>query len=76
MYLTPSQIAKRLRVRKERVLDWIRKGTLPALNLGTTRPRFKVRPADLERFEAERAVAITPRPQRSEPTPADVIEYY
>ena len=54
--LTPAEVARRLRKRKETVLAMIHGGQLPALNLPgpSGKPRFKVRPADVE-------AALTPR---------------
>jgi len=51
--LTPSEVARRLHKRKEFVLAKIHSGELPALNMPgpSGRPRFKIRPADLEAFE-------------------------
>lgn len=50
-YTTPPKIAKLLGVTCEKVLSWIRSGQLRAVNLSSrNRPRWKVRPDDLERF--------------------------
>jgi excisionase family DNA binding protein len=51
--ITPSQVAKRLGVRSERVLAWIKSGKLKASNLGTKRPRYRVTQDDLSTFLKE-----------------------
>lgn len=56
-YLTPNEVAARLRVSKNKVGEWIRKGVLPALNVSQSQlPRFRVRPDDLTAFERRMAV--------------------
>ncbi len=60
--LTPPKLAKRWGVEVTKVLAWIRSGELRAINFATKigrRPRFKVRPEDVEAFEEAR----TYRPQ-------------
>jgi hypothetical protein len=56
---TPPEIARQYRVANAKVIDWIRKGELAALNLarhGCTRPRYSVTPEALDAFERARAV--------------------
>ena len=56
-YLTPTLIATRLRVSPEKVLGWIRKGELRAVNVSDShRPRYRVSPDDLEAFLEQREV--------------------
>jgi hypothetical protein len=46
-------VARRLRVKAEKVVAWIRSGQLRALNVSNgTRPRFRIDPADLAVFSA------------------------
>jgi excisionase family DNA binding protein len=79
-YLTPPEIAKRLRVNVDKVLTWIRSGELRAINVATRRgcrPRYRVAVVDLESFLRSRAV-VPPQPvtrRRSKPA-NDVIEFY
>ncbi len=70
-FLTPSEIAKRLRVSSEKVMGWIRRAELRAVNLGdSARSRYRVRPADLEGFLKMREVQPpTPRRRRSTTPP-------
>lgn len=78
--LTPPQVAERLAVHPEKVLRWIRSGKLPAINVTEKefgRPRFRVKPADLEAFVASLSVFVEPEPTpRRRPMPDHVIEFY
>ena len=62
-YLTPTEIATRLRVSPEKVLNWIRKAELRAVNVGeeTGRRLYRVNPDDLEDFLKSREVQPPPR---------------
>jgi len=79
-YLTPPTIAKRLGVKPDRVIGWIRRGELRAVNLGDgTRPRWKVKPCDLDAFETARSNVATIKPtttRRRRRKPEGVIEFY
>jgi excisionase family DNA binding protein len=56
-FLTPPQIAKLLRVSRTKILAWIRRGELKAVNLGDgTRSRFRISSSDLRTFLAAREV--------------------
>lgn len=56
-YLTTGQIAKRLRVSPEKVLGWIRRAELRAVNIGNgNRPSYRINPDDLEVFLRRREV--------------------
>ena len=61
--LTPPRIAKRLAIKPDKVLAWIRAGRLRAVNIGngSVRPRFRVDPGDLEDFLESRRVQPPPR---------------
>lgn len=55
--LTPPEVAKQLGVSPETVISWIRTRFLVASNLATgARPRYVVKPSDLEDFLASRQV--------------------
>jgi excisionase family DNA binding protein len=62
-YLTPPQVAERLAVDAHRVLGWIRRGELHAVNVGdgTQRPRFRIGEDDLAAFLASRSAGPAPR---------------
>src|SRR5689334_14253479 len=52
-YLTPPEIARLLRVCPEKVLGWIRRGNLRAINVSDgVRPRYRVRRECLDEFLA------------------------
>lgn len=63
-YLIPREIATRLRVSPEKVLGWIRRGELCAINVSNaTRPRYRIDKDDLEAFLRRREVQ-PPLPRR------------
>ncbi|MFZ1933477.1 MAG: helix-turn-helix domain-containing protein [Thermoguttaceae bacterium] len=77
-YLTPPQVAERFGVDPAKVVGWIRKGELGAVNVGngSSRPRYRISPADLALFEAARAVQPpSPRMRRRRADP-NVIEFF
>lgn len=79
VYLTPPEIARRLRVSQAKVLAWIHSGRLPAVNTsgGCERPRYRVHEADLEAFLAGLAVHAAPPATRRRRAPqTDVIDYF
>ena len=49
-YLTPPNIAARLRASPEKVRGWIRKAELRAVNVGAgaSRPHYRINPDDFE----------------------------
>lgn len=55
-YLTPPEIAARMRVKVATVRGWIVSGELVAMNLSAGRPKYRVRPKDLETFERTKLV--------------------
>lgn len=73
--LTPAEVARRLRKRKETILAMIHSGELAALNTPgpSGRARFKIRPADLDAYERSQLVT-TDAPQRQ--LPPGVTDYY
>lgn len=56
-FLSPPQVARMLRTGAEKILAAIRDGQLKAVNLANTgsRPRWKIAPADLQRWLDSRA---------------------
>lgn len=66
-YLTPPQLARRLGVSPDKVVGWIRRGELRAVNVAdrpTGRPRWRINPADVATFEARRTAQVAPKVQR------------
>jgi excisionase family DNA binding protein/PAS domain S-box-containing protein len=53
-WYTVDEVADFLQVTDETVRRWVRKGELPALNLGGPRAGYRVYPTDLERFINDR----------------------
>lgn len=77
--LTPPQVAEMLGVDPCTVREWIRSGELPGVNLASdtaTRPRFRVRPEDLDAFLERRSVSPPPEPRRRRRKPTTATEYY
>jgi transposase len=78
-YLSPPQIAKRFGVDAHKVLSWIRRGELRAVNVADRtggRPRFKISPADLAIFEAARSAGPQPKVARQRRKNPLVIEFF
>lgn len=74
---TPREVARLLRVSPDKVLAWIRKGELVAVNVATNRsarPRFVVLPGAVEAFAASRQ-ACAPPPRKLKKRTAQV-DYY
>ena len=66
-YLTPSEIAKELRVSQHKVLDWIHRAELRAVNVSNgTRPQYRVSQEALDTFLKSREVQ-PPLPRRMRP---------
>jgi excisionase family DNA binding protein len=78
-FLTPPEVARRYGVSAEKVIGWIRRGELRAINLAARRgrrPRWRIGQADLLAFENRRAaIPEAPQPRRRR-TPDDVIQYF
>jgi hypothetical protein len=60
-YLTPPEIACRMRVAYGKVMGWIRRAELRAINVSDGyRPRYRIRPDDFELFLKSREVQPPP----------------
>ena len=77
---TPPAVAQQFGVKPDKVIGWIRSGELKAVDLSTRRggrPRYRIPPAELERFLAARAVTPPPKQtRRRRATPAGVREFF
>lgn len=77
--LSPPEVAKRLRVKPDKVIGWIRSGRLRAVDVGNgrRRPRFRIDPADLADFLESRQVQAPARRGRRPraPAPAYAVVY-
>jgi hypothetical protein len=78
--LTPPEIARRYGIHPDKVLGWIRRGELRAVNVAANprgRPRWRIDPIDLEAFEQRRSAQPAPALQRRRRQAAgDVIEFF
>lgn len=66
-FLTPPEVARLLRVRREKVLYWVRRGELPASDLSERRggrPRFRIARDDLDAFLERRQVPVKSKTTR------------
>ena len=80
-YYTPPQVARLLGVKADKVLTWIRRGELAAINVADdrlTRPRYRVEPAALDAFKLRRTVTLPQKAQRSRrpKLPPGMIPFY
>ncbi len=80
-WFTPPQVAKARAIRVSKVLAWIARGELEAVNFAERaggRPRWRIRAEAMAAFEAARSnrTHITPklgRPRRADP---GVLEFF
>ncbi len=65
-WLSPPQIGKMLGVDPAKVIGWIRRGELKAVNVSDgSRPRFRIKESDLDAFLERRSAVPTPtKPKR------------
>jgi excisionase family DNA binding protein len=71
-YLTPPEVAKILRVTPEKILGWIRRAELRAVNVGNgMRPRYRVSREFLDAFLEAREVQPPSKPARRVRRPPD-----
>jgi hypothetical protein len=78
--LTPPELARLWGISPDKVLTWIRRKELRAINVATGqngRPRYLIDIEDVRAFESRRAVAapVESRP-RAKRTSPDVIEFF
>ncbi len=70
--LTSREVARHLRVSPDKVLGWIRRGELRAVNVGNrTRPQYRVGQDDLDAFLKAREVQPPPERARRKPGPPE-----
>ncbi len=71
-YVTTAEIARLLRVSSEKVLGWIRRGELTAVNVGNgSGPRYRVSRDSLDAFLKSREVQPPPKHVRRKPQPPE-----
>ena len=78
--LTPPELAKRWRVKAERVIVWIKSGELRAFDVssrpGVGKPRYRIPQDAIIEFENRRSAAQVKTTRRRRQQPVDVIEYF
>jgi transposase-like protein len=74
---TVSDVARRYRVARKRVREWIRRGRLAAINTADPlhRPRWVVTPDALVKFERGRQATPMPKPTRRRKR-TDLVDYF
>lgn len=79
-WLSPPQIARARGVRVAKVIHWIRTGELEAINLASRRdgrPRWRISPEALARFDAARSSRVAIRsPARRRTTTATEVDHF
>ena len=78
-YITPPVYAKRLGVKPSKVIGWIERGELRAINVSANlggRPRWRIPPSAVVAFEMARSVKPLPKATRRRRRNASVIEYF
>jgi hypothetical protein len=80
VYLTPPQYASKLGVHPRKVIGWIMRGELEAINVASSpagRPRYRLRPADIAAFEQKRQAGVIPTKRAARRrTGVNVIEFF
>ena len=78
--ITPPQYAKRLGIKPSKVLTWIVRGELRAVNVAlstTGRPRWRIPPDAIIAFENQRAAKLVVKPtRRRRKRDASIIEFF
>jgi Helix-turn-helix domain len=68
-WLSPPDVAAQLGIDPEKVIGWIRRGELNAVNVAAGhlggRPRFRINPDDLAEFLRRRSTLSAPKPART-----------
>jgi excisionase family DNA binding protein len=77
---TVPELARTLRVSRDKIRAWIRAGQLEAINTAAARcrkPRYVVLPHQLEAFVKRQKAGSPERPARARrKKPADFVDYY
>jgi excisionase family DNA binding protein len=75
--LTTSEVARRLRVNRDKVRTWINTGKLQASNTSNGRlPRWGIKPDDLDAFLSRRTKTISTPVKHRRRLPAAETRYY
>jgi excisionase family DNA binding protein len=65
--LTVSQVAERLQLNQETIRRWLRDGRLTGIDLGSDSGGWRIDPADLDAFIADRRGTRTTEQQKRTP---------
>jgi transposase len=79
LFLTPPAIAKRLRVKPSKVIAWIKRDELVAIDVSENRgrrPRWRIAPEELQRFLESRSSRHPARAARRRKPVAAVLEFF
>jgi hypothetical protein len=78
--LSPRDLCHRYKVGLDKVLGWIRRGELKAVNVATAlcgKPRWVVTPEAIAEFERMRAGGLPPKKERRrQRNPPDFVDFY
>jgi hypothetical protein len=78
--LTPPELAAQWGLSADKIIEWIRRGELRAINVATRagrRPRFLIDLIDIAEFEARRQfVPSAPAPRRKRRTTDGIVEFF
>jgi excisionase family DNA binding protein len=75
---TPRELASYLRVGKDKILTWIRRGELGAVLTASNRggrPRYIILPHHIREWERSRLAGPPPKPSHRR-RPANLVDYY
>lgn len=79
-FLTPPQIGRQLGISPEKVIGFIRRGELRAVDVsnhpGIGKPRFRVDPIELEAFLLRRSATPAPKAKRRRRRDPAIIEFF
>ena len=79
-FLTVPQLAESLGCDQQKIIEWIARGELIAVNIASNprgaRPRWRILPSEWERFLAARQSQPPAPPARRKKRDSAVIEFY
>lgn len=78
-YLSPPAVARRLAVKADKVVRWIKSGELPAINVAERpigRPRYRIAEVDLQDFLRRRSATPPTKPVRRRRRDPQVTEFF
>ena len=75
---SPRQVAESYGASVDTIRDWIASGKLTALNVGSgsVKPRWRIRPCDIEAFERSRLSKPATKPTRRRKQDPSITEFF